>query len=69
MTDDFKVSYDFAISHACDVADDIMDMLVELSLCYREDLENGNDEDPSGFTPIGRELFEFIYNRVRGLFE
>jgi hypothetical protein len=63
------MSDDFEIATACDVADDIMEYLVELRIMSETDQHDGNDEDPSGFTPIGRELFELIYNRIRGIFE
>lgn len=54
--------------NACDIGDAIMSYLVDEGLVphnilfdqSREDTE----EDPSGFTEVGRDLFEFVYNRI-----
>lgn len=68
---------DQEISFACGVGDSVIDYLITSGLVKDEVLytkrylENPDDdipdnEDPSGFTDRGRELFEFVYNLVRG---
>ena len=60
------------IQFACDTADQIIHRMIELfdmeAQVYRLD-KDGNiicdDEDPTGYTEEGRELFEHIYSLCR----
>ena len=66
MSEEERKSY--MIGSACEIGDAIMLYLVDEGLVphnvlfdqSREDTE----EDPSGFTEVGRDLFEFVYNQV-----
>ncbi len=61
------------IGEACDAGDSVIEYLIdegliERKLLYNLDAEGNiveNDDDPSGFTEQGRDLFEYVYNLVR----
>ncbi len=72
---------DQAIANACDAGDTIMARMVDLGLVKETDLYDSRylenpekyheeiDDDPTGYTPKGRELFECIYNEFVAPFE
>ena len=76
---------DKVIANACDAGDTIMDRMVDLGLVketelydsrylendekYHEECQNEKDYDPTGYTLVGRELFECIYNEFVAPFE
>jgi len=66
MSEDDRKSYMIMI--ACDIGDAVMSYLVDEGLVRHNVLFDQSrmdtEEDPSGFTEVGRELFEYIYNRV-----
>lgn len=66
MSEEERKSY--MIGMACDIGDAIMMYLVDEGLVQHDILfdqsREDTEEDPSGFTEVGRDLFEFVYNRI-----
>ena len=66
MSEEERQSY--MIMNACDIGDAIMSYLVDEGLVSHNVLfdqsREDTEEDPSGFTEVGRDLFEFVYNRI-----
>jgi len=62
---------DQLIAYACQAGDDIMECLVNEGLIEHDVLFDESridtEEDPTGFTEVGRTLFEFIYSEFMRL--
>ena len=62
---------DQKISYACQAGDDIMAYLVNEGLIEHDVLFDESridtEEDPTGFTEVGRALFELVYNEFMNL--
>jgi len=62
---------DRLIAYACQAGDDIMGFLVSEGLVEHDVLFDESridtEEDPTGFTEVGRTLFEFIYSEFMRL--
>ena len=62
---------DQLIAYACQAGDDIMECLVNEGLIEHDVLFDESridtEEDPTGFTEVGRILFEFIYSEFMRL--
>ena len=59
------------IAYACDSGDTVMRFLVEEGLIEHDVLFDESrietEEDPTGFTEVGRKLFELVYNELMNL--
>lgn len=67
--------FDTKIAFACGMGDSVVDYLIDSGLVNAEVLytkrwlespgeDVPDEEDPSGFTEVGRELFEFVYGLI-----
>lgn len=60
-----------SIELACNIADDVIDYLIAESWvtpdAVFDESRIDTEEDPSGFTEEGRDLFEHIYNLIRNI--
>jgi len=60
-----------SIELACNIADDVIEYLTDNGLVGNDVIFDESridtEEDPSGFTEEGRDLFEHIYNLIRNI--